>query len=232
MTSIVLDTETTGLDPEEGDRIVEIGMVEINDFGRTGRTYQQYVNPNRPISKEAREVHGLEDEFLADKPQFKEIADEFLDFIGESTLVVHNAPFDMGFVNQELKVAGKPDIKVDRVVDSLEMARKELPNLSRYSLDALCRYFKIDNRSRILHGALLDAELLTDVYFALLGANQDMFALVGMDLDQSAKPAGAEDWTPGPRPRQLKPRITEEELAAHRRFVEELGKEAIWNRFM
>lgn len=232
MPEVVLDTETTGLDAAGGDRIVEIGMVEIREFARTGRVYQQYINPLRSMSQEAREVHGLEDVFLMSKPVFAKIADEFLEFIGDSRLVVHNAEFDMGFINQELKEARKPVIELGRVTDTLSMAQKNLPNLTRHNLDALCRHFNVDYSNRVLHGALLDAELLTDVYFSLQGANQDMFQLLGMETAASGQPVRSrEDWVAKPRPRKLPPRITPEELEAHRAFREELGEKAIWNRY-
>lgn len=231
MPEVVLDTETTGLDAEGGDRIVEIGMVEIREFGRTGRTFQQYVNPLRSMSQGARAVHGLQDDFLSTMPPFGEIAGAFLEFIGDSKLVVHNAEFDMAFINKELVETRRPEIELERVVDTLQMAREKLPALGRHSLDALCRHYDIDSSKRVLHGALKDAELLTDVYFALMGANQDMFALFGMELDPPDKSGPADDWKPGPRPRKLPSRITEDERIAHRRFIEELGSEALWNRF-
>lgn len=172
MREIVLDTETTGLDPFNGDRIVEIGCVELVNHMPTGRTYHQYINPMRSLSEEVVAVHGLTEEFLSDKPIFKEIADEFLAFIGDdSKLVIHNAAFDMKFLNAELSWVDKPVIPYDRAIDTLLIARQKFPG-ARVNLNELCKRFNIDNTARTLHGALLDSELLAEVYLELLGGRE------------------------------------------------------------
>ena len=168
MREIVMDTETTGLDPFDGHRIVEIGGVELDNHVPTGRTYHQYINPMRDMPTEAFEVHGISEEFLADKPTFDKIAQEFLDFVGDAVLVIHNAPFDMKFLNAELEWVGKPKLPLSQALDTLAIARKRFPG-SPSSLDALCRRFGIDNSNRTLHGALLDSEILADVYLELIG---------------------------------------------------------------
>ena len=162
MREIVLDTETTGFDPETGDRIVEIGAVELNGHVPTGNTYHQYINPERAMPEEAFQVHGLGDDFLRDKPIFKEVAQGFVDFVGDAKLVIHNAAFDMKFLNAELTWLGFPTIPWESAVDTLEIARRKFPG-SPASLDALCRRYGIDNSARTLHGALLDSEILAEV---------------------------------------------------------------------
>ena len=167
MREIVLDTETTGLNPEKGDRIVEIGCVELENHLPTGKTYHQYINPMRSISQEVVAVHGLTEEFLSDKPIFSEIADDFLAFVGENTpLVIHNAAFDMNFLNTELKACGKAELP-NPVIDSLLIARKKFPG-AKVNLDELCKRFHVDASRRTVHGALLDSELLADVYLELI----------------------------------------------------------------
>ena len=208
MTAIVLDVETTGLEANEGDRIVEIGMVEVEGSPPipTGRKFQRYINPQREVSKVAYDVHGLSDEFLQSKPTFADIADEFLEFIADSGIVAHNAGFDLSFVNAELRFLGREEIAADRVTDTLAMARLDgdLSKLQRFSLDALCRHFGIDNseRMRTAHGALRDAELLAKVYFNLLGGGRDMFAGFDSDRDASktamARPSQPVMQRPGP----------------------------------
>ncbi|MBQ2262023.1 MAG: DNA polymerase III subunit epsilon [Loktanella sp.] len=227
MREIVLDTETTGFEPGEGDRIVEIGAVELMGHVPTGRTYHQYINPQRTMPAEAFAVHGLGDEFLADKPLFKDIADDFLTFIGDAKLVIHNAAFDMKFLNAELGWVHKPTLNMDRAVDTLVIARRKFPG-SPASLDALCRRFGIDNTSRTLHGALLDSEILAEVYLELIGGRQPDFALAeGRNSQNTAK---TEQWRAGPRPAALRPRITPEESAAHTAFIESLGDAAVWKK--
>ena len=177
MREIVLDTETTGFEPAEGHRIVEIGAIELFNHVPTGRTYHQYINPDRAMPAEAFEVHGLGDDFLRDKPRFTQIATAFLEFIGtDSRLVIHNAAFDMKFLNAELNWAGQLQIANDRALDTVAMARRKFPG-SPASLDALCRRFGIDNSAREKHGALLDSELLAEVYLELIGGRQPDFAL-------------------------------------------------------
>lgn len=227
MREIVLDTETTGLDPAAGDRIVEIGAVELMGHVPTGRTYHQYINPERAMSEEAFAVHGLGDDFLRDKPVFAQVAQAFVDFIGDARLVIHNAAFDMKFLNAELTWAGLQTIPFDRATDTLEIARKKFPG-SPASLDALCRRFAIDNTARTLHGALLDSEILAEVYLELIGGRQPDFGLVTTSgrgrsvLDDTARPTA--------RPTPLPPRITEAESAAHRDFVSAMGDNALWQK--
>lgn len=173
---IVFDTETTGFEPGEGHRLVEMGGVELENHLPTGRTFHVYLNPERDVPADAVRIHGLTTEFLKDKPTFTEKVGEFLDFIGDATLVIHNAEFDMKFVNAELKAAGFKPLSMSRVIDTLPMARKKYPGQPA-NLDALCRRFKIDNSNRKLHGALLDAELLAEVYLEMLGGRQHGFGL-------------------------------------------------------
>ena len=229
MREIVLDTETTGFEPTEGHRIVEIGAIELFNHVPTGRTYHQYINPERDMPTEAFEVHGLGNDFLRDKPVFAAIAQDFLDFIGEEAkLVIHNAAFDMKFLNAELGWAKKPLIANDRALDTLMMARRRFPG-SPASLDALCRRFNIDNSSRTLHGALLDSEILADVYLELIGGRQPVFGLT-VDTSRAKNASAEDDWRPRPRPTPLPSRITPEEAEAHAAFVAKLGEKAIWNR--
>ncbi len=231
MREIVLDTETTGLDPDTGDRIVEIGALELHNHLPTGRTYHQYINPCRPMPREAFDVHGLGDDFLKDKPVFETIADEFLAFIGSSRLVIHNAGFDMKFLNAELRWAGRPPIAMERALDTLTIARKKFPG-SPASLDALCRRFGIDNSARTLHGALLDSEILAEVYLELIGGRQPGFGLTGSSTDASRLAEDETEWHPGARPAPLAPRISEKEIAAHEAFVKAMGDGALWNRLL
>ncbi len=225
MREIVLDTETTGFDPQSGDRIVEIGAVELEGHVPTGNTYHQYINPERSMPQEAFEVHGLGDEFLADKPKFAEIGQAFLDFIGDAKLVIHNASFDMKFLNAELGWMGLPLLPFDQALDTLLIARKKFPG-SPASLDALCRRFNIDNSSRTLHGALLDSEILAEVYLELIGGRQPDFGLA--QNTQSNTGSDVDTWVIPKRPRPLGPKITNEERAAHAAFVEKLGDGALW----
>ena len=229
MREIVLDTETTGFEPSEGHRIVEIGAVELFNHVPTGRTYHQYINPERAMPQEAFAVHGLGDDFLRDKPKFAQVAQAFLDFIGpDSKLVIHNAAFDMKFLNAELSWAGMPLLDNGRALDTLAMARRKFPG-SPATLDALCRRFSIDNSARTLHGALLDSEILAEVYLELIGGRQPGFGL-NIDPVPAKNAASQSDWRPRPRPIPLPPRITEAEAEAHRAFVAKLGEGAIWNR--
>lgn len=230
MREIVLDTETTGFEPHEGHRIVEIGAVELFNHVPTGRTYHQYINPERAMPQEAFQVHGLGDDFLRDKPKFAAIAQDFLDFIGpDSKLVIHNAAFDMKFLNAELGWVQKPLIANDRALDTLMIARRKFPG-SPASLDALCRRFNIDNSSRTLHGALLDSEILAEVYLELIGGRQPGFGLSIDPVPAKNASVTADDWRPRPRPVPLPPRLTEAEAEAHAAFVAKMGASAIWNR--
>jgi DNA polymerase-3 subunit epsilon len=225
MREIVLDTETTGFDPETGDRIVEIGGIELWNHMPTGQVYHQYINPERAMPKEAFEVHGLGDDFLRDKPVFREIAGGFAEFVGDAKLVIHNAAFDMKFINAEFGWLKLPAIPWERAVDTLMIARKRFPGAPA-SLDALCRRFGIDNSARTLHGALLDAQILAEVYLELIGGRQPGFMLGGLATSAGGSSEGT--WRPQPRPRALGPRITEAEETAHRAFVEKLGPDALW----
>jgi DNA polymerase III subunit epsilon len=227
MREIVLDTETTGLDPDAGDRIVEIGAVEIVNHMPTGRTFHAYINPQRDVPAEAVEVHGLTAAFLADKPVFAAVAAEFAAFIGDARLVIHNAAFDMRFLNAELGWAGQGSLPWARAVDTLELAKRRFPGAPS-SLDALCRRFGVDNSGREKHGALLDSELLAEVYLELMGGRQPDLTLAVV----VAGPAGVAGaaWTAPPRPRPLAPRLTEAEAAAHAAFIATLGDGALWMR--
>jgi len=226
MREIVLDTETTGFEPDTGDRVVEIGAVELVNHMPTGRTYHQYINPERMMPKEAFEVHGLGDDFLRDKPVFRLIGEAFLDFVGDARLVIHNAAFDMKFLNAELGWISLPLIPFERAIDTLAIARKRFPGAPS-SLDALCRRFGIDNSARTLHGALLDSEILAEVYLELIGGRQPGLVLGGGFTTGGDEP-GTSAWRPPPRPMPLPPRITEAEADAHRQFVERLGPGALW----
>jgi len=213
---IVLDTETTGLDPVTGDRVVEIGAVEVLNAIPTGNVFHVYINPERDMPEEAFRVHGLSSAFLADKPRFVEIVEEFVAFLAEDRLVAHNAQFDVGFLNHELKLCGRPPIEPHRVVDTLAIARRKHAGGSN-SLDALCARYGVDASRRTKHGALLDAELLAEVYLELRGGRQAAFVL----------PTAAEETASArgrlrvvrQRPRPLAPRITSAERAAHAQFM-------------
>lgn len=225
MREIVMDTETTGLDPSTGDRIVEIGCVELFNHVPTGRTYHQYINPERSMPEEAYKIHGLSDQFLSDKPVFAKVANSFLNFVGTAKLVIHNAAFDMKFLNAELGWLRKPLLPWDQAIDTLAMARQKFPG-SPSSLDALCRRFGIDNSSRTLHGALLDSEILAEVYLELIGGKQP-----GLTLAQTASErviSDGSEWRPSRRQRSLPTRLTEKEKAAHAAFIEKLGENALW----
>lgn len=232
MREIVLDTETTGFEPSEGHRIVEIGAVELFNHLPTGKTYHQYINPERLMPKEAFDVHGLGDEFLRDKPVFRAIGQAFLDFIGDAKLVIHNAAFDMKFLNAELKAAGFAPLPGNQAIDTLMIARSKFPG-SPASLDALCRRFGVDNSAREKHGALLDSEILAEVYLELVGGRQPDFILAqgnrsGQQENSALATSG--DWRPRPRPTPLPPRLTGAEAAAHMAFVDKLGDAAIWKK--
>lgn len=222
MREIVFDTETTGLDPKDGHRVVEIGCLELVDRVWTGTTFHEYINPDRSMPDEAYRIHGISEEMLADKPRFQEIGQKFLDFVDGATLVAHNATFDMRFMNWELQNAGLSPLPMDKVVDTLAIARKRFPGAGN-SLDALCRRFEVDNTDRTLHGALIDSRLLADVYYHLMGAKQ-----AGLELQASGMSgaAGSERPYRDPRP-HLAP---EDEISVHRAFLEEFVKEAVWDR--
>ncbi|MGL4322032.1 MAG: DNA polymerase III subunit epsilon [Paracoccaceae bacterium] len=229
MREIVLDTETTGFEPSEGHRIVEIGAVELLNHMPTGRTFHKYLNPERAMPKEAFEVHGLGDEFLRDKPLFAAVADDFLTFIGEAQLVIHNAAFDMKFLNAELIKAGRAAIPNKRATDTLLIARQKFPGAPA-SLDALCRRFGVDNSAREKHGALLDSEILAEVYLELIGGRQPDFGLSVQTEKPKESSVVSTDWRPQPRPITLAQRLTEDEAAAHQAFVDKMGAAAIWQK--
>lgn len=229
MREIVLDTETTGFEPSEGDRIVEIGAVELFNHMPTGKTYHQYINPQRSMPKSAFEVHGLGDEFLRDKPVFKSIGQEFLDFVQDARLVIHNASFDMKFLNAELGWADLRLLPNDQALDTLAIARKKFPG-SPASLDALCRRFGIDNSAREKHGALLDSEILAEVYLELIGGRQPDFILAQSNQSKSGN-SNNSDWRPSPRPTALPSKLSEEERAAHAEFLESLGGDVVWKNY-
>jgi len=223
MREVVLDTETTGLDPASGHRIVEIGCVELFNHVATGKVFHKYINPERDMPDEAFAVHGLSEEFLAKHPLFAEIADELLEFLGDSKLVIHNAGFDMKFLNWELTLLSRPVLPFARAIDTVAMARKRFPG-SPASLDALCRRFEIDNSSRTKHGALLDSELLAEVYLELIGGREPGLSLLSNKqgvLDQEM-PAVVREARPA-RPHQAEAA----ELEAHAAFVGKLT-DAIW----
>ena len=228
MREIVLDTETTGFEPDEGDRIVEIGAVELFNHMPTGKTYHQYINPQRSMPLGAFEVHGLGDDFLRDKPVFADIAQAFLDFIGDARLVIHNAAFDMKFLNAELGWLKRAALPIDRSLDTLAMARRKFPG-SPASLDALCRRFGIDNSGRTLHGALLDSEILAEVYLELIGGRQPDFAL-GQHAPSSQPGLPDTTWRARPRAVLLPPKLTKAEAAAHATFVANLGDVPLWTK--
>ena len=227
MREIVLDTETTGLDPLRGDRLVEVGCVEIFNRMPTGQTFHRYINPQRDMPREALEVHGLTTEFLADKPLFAAIADDFLAFVGDAPLVIHNASFDIAFINAELEKVARAPIPRERLVDTLLLARRKHPGVSN-RLDDLCSRYAIDNSHRTKHGALLDAELLAEVYIDLIGARQSQLILADRNEVQTKAQADAPRRQ---RPEPLPVRITEAELAAHAVFVATLGDRPIWGEF-
>jgi DNA polymerase-3 subunit epsilon len=229
MREIVLDTETTGLDPLCGDRLVEIGCVEIFNRMPTGQSYHVYINPERDMPAEAFAVHGLSSEFLATKPLFHEVADEFLAFIGDAPLVIHNASFDIGFINAELDRIKRAAIPRERLVDTLLLARRKHPGVSN-RLDDLCSRYAIDNSHRTKHGALLDAELLAEVYVDLVGARQSQLLLASEAEEIRVSSTG--DAPRRQRLVPLAPRISEAEREAHRAFIATLGDKAIWNEYL
>ena len=228
MREIVLDTETTGFEPDQGDRIVETGAVELFNHMPTGRTYHQYINPERAMPEDAFKVHGLGDEFLRDKPVFAKIAQEFLDFVQDAPLIIHNASFDMKFINAELGWVKLPKIPFEQALDTLAIAHKKFPG-SPASLDALCRRFNIDNTARTLHGALLDSEILAEVYLELIGGRQPDFALSEKSTT-SAVQSDQSEWRAQKRPTPLPPRLTDAENAAHQAMIESLGDASVWKK--
>ena len=231
MREIVLDTETTGLDPQDGHRIVEIGAVELYNHVPTGNVYHQYINPLITMPDQAFAIHGLSDEFLSDKPKFLEIAKEFLDFIGSAKLIIHNAAFDIKFINAELKRIEEEEITFDRATDTLAIARKKFPG-SPASLDSLCRRFKIDNSARVLHGALLDSQILAEVYLELVGGKQPDFALNIANVSNENNNSIFHEKRARVRKEKLKSRLTTEEKANHENFIKDLGNSSMWSKIL
>jgi len=226
MREIVLDTETTGLDPFQGHRVVEIGCVELLNRIPTGVTFHRYVNPERDMPAEAFNVHGLSAEFLADKPLFSDVCDELLEFLADSILIAHNASFDYGFLCAELERCKRATLMRDRVIDTIALARRK-HSAGPYSLDALCARYGIDNSRRTKHGALLDAEILAEVYLELIGARQASLILIDNIGGLNGKPIEMPR-----RPIALPPRVTESDLAAHRDFIATLGEKPIWQQYL
>jgi DNA polymerase III subunit epsilon len=230
MREIIFDTETTGLSPREGHRLVEIGCIEVENRFPTGRVFHKYLNPDRDMPIEAFEIHGLSSDFLKDKPLFNAVADELWDFLDGAQLVAHNAGFDMGFINAEFLRVGKPVISMERVVDTVQLARRKFPG-AKASLDALCDRFGISNAHRVKHGALLDAEILAEVYSELLGGKQ-----AAMMLESGSRPlTGAMTVAavaPMARPQPLTPLLNDAEIAAHAAFIAGMGEKALWNRYI
>ena len=229
MREIVLDTETTGLDPADGHRVLEIGAVEIVHQSLTGKVFHVLINPERDVPQDAERVHGHSSAVLKDKPVFANVVDDFLAFIGNSKLVIHNAEFDVRFVNAELARLGLAAIGMDRVVDTLALARKKHPGAPA-SLDALCDRYRIDRSRRVRHGALLDAEILVEVYCELTGGRQRSLVFGEALGDAEARVIAAIPRS-GPRPLRVSP-IEQSEMSAHLRYIESLGRNAIWFRYL
>ena len=238
MREICLDTETTGLKPEEGHRIIEIGAVELLDKAPTGREFHVYINPQRDVPQEAVNVHGLTAEFLADKPLFADVAQDFLDFIGDATLVIHNAEFDRRFLNHELGLLNLPRIPRERCVDTLAIARAKFPGAPA-SLDALCKRFGVDNSHRDLHGALLDARILAEVYLELAGGRQRSLTLSEeptISSVETSAAAGVANSAAGgtcpPRPAPLPSRLDQEDLTRHAQFINDMAEKPLWWKWL
>lgn len=228
---IVMDTETTGLDPKRGDRLIEVGCIELVNRIPSGREYHQFINPEgREVHPDAERIHGISAASLADKPPFSAVADAFLEFIGDgASLVIHNANFDMGFINMELDRIGRPPITPDRVIDTLAIARRKHP-AGPNTLDALCKRYGIDNSKRVKHGALMDSSLLADVYVELLGERQARLSLAKSTSESAAVVVnfGKAKQRPAPLP----PRLTPQDEAAHVEFVKTLGPNAVWRKYL
>jgi DNA polymerase-3 subunit epsilon len=229
MREIVLDTETTGIDPSKGHRIVELGAVELINHIPSGKTFHAYIDPERDMPSEAEAIHGLTTQFLRGKPLFSAIAADFLAFIGDASLVIHNASFDIGFLNAEFTRLDAPAILPERVVDTLMLARQKHP-MGPNSLDALCKRYGIDNSKRDKHGALLDSELLANVYLELIGGRQAALSLSTITV--ASRAVVAPSGIVRPRPVPLAARLTEMEILAHRALIAELGDKALWNELL
>jgi DNA polymerase-3 subunit epsilon len=229
MREIVFDTETTGLDPLQGDRMVEIGCIELINRFPSGRTFHCYFNPERDMPEAAFKVHGLHIDFLKDKPLFVHKVEELVEFLGDAPLIAHNAMFDLGFLNAELERAKKAAVARERLIDTLMLARRKHPGGSN-RLDDLCARYKIDNSKRVKHGALLDAELLAEVYVELIGARQANLGLAASDIIAGEVRVTA--IVVRTRPQPLAPRVAVDELDAHRAFIAKLGEAAIWRKYL
>jgi DNA polymerase-3 subunit epsilon len=227
---VVLDTETTGLDARKGDRIIEIGCIELINRIPTEKTFHHYIHPeDRDVHPDAQAIHGISMDMLRDKPKFHEIASEFVEFIGDAPLIIHNAAFDIGFINSELQRLRHPAILMERVVDTLALAKRKYPG-GPNSLDALCKRYQIDNSKRTFHGALLDSWLLAEVYLELLGERQATLGLAQAVTRQRSTGTTSTSAI-RVRPRPLATRLNEVDIAAHRTFIETLGPEALWIKF-
>ncbi len=231
MREIVLDTETTGLDPKKGHRLIEVGGIEMINRIPTGREFHCFINPERDVPMEAQEIHGISTEFLLDKPLFKDVARDLMAFLGDDVLVIHNAQFDIMFLNHELGLLGERAISFDRVVDTLALARRRHP-AGPNTLDALCKRYAIDNSQRTKHGALVDSLLLAEVYVELLGERQATFGLQTASATTAAgQGMNGRRRVVLTRPEPLAPRIAEGEFEAHRSFIEKMKTQALWFRF-
>lgn len=233
MREIIFDTETTGLSPDSGDRVIEIGAVELENGFPTGRSFHVYINPEgRKVHPDALRVHGITDEFLSDKPGFRSIATEFAEFIDGARLVAHNASFDMGFINAELARLGQPPVPGERVIDTLQLARRKHP-MGPNSLDALCARYGVDNSHRTRHGALLDAELLAEVYIELIGGKQAALVLDTVTSTSISVTGESEIVISSRRQRlvPLEPRLDAETVQRHAAFIATLGEGAVWKRY-
>ena len=232
MREIILDTETTGLDARKGDRLIELGCIELINRKPTGVEFHAFICPDdRAVHPDAERIHGLSNAFLKDKPLFPAVVEGFLDFIGSSTLVIHNASFDIGFINMELERIGAATIAMDRVVDTLALARRKHP-AGPNTLDALCKRYGIDNTKRTKHGAIVDSLLLAQVYVELIGERQATLGLARQSAGSGNSSGRPQQRTVAQRPKPLSPRITEAQVEAHRAFVDTLGDKAIWRRYL
>ncbi len=230
MREVVFDTETTGLNPREGDRIVEVGCIELVNYLPTGREFQIYINPGRPVSEATVRITGITNETLRDKKRFEhpDVVDRLMEFLGDDPIVAHNAEFDRGFLNYELELLGRPQLPKERFIDTLVLAREHRPG-SPASLDAVCKRFNISIEGRVLHGALLDAQLLAMAYLELRGGRERKLDFAD---DSAVSRIGQATYTPRmQRPKPLGPLVSAEELAAHAAFVAELGDAAVWKKF-
>jgi len=230
MREIVLDTETTGLDPKKGDRLIEVGCIEIFNRIPTGREFHRFINPERDVPAEAQSIHGISTEFLVGKPLFRDVVRDFLAFVGDDTLVIHNSQFDIMFLNHELGLVGEKALSFDRVVDTLAIARRRHP-AGPNSLDALCKRYGIDSSQRTKHGALVDSLLLAEVYVELLGERQATFGLQNLGGNEGAQRRSGTRSLAQPRAEPLPSRVTETDVAAHCSFIDKLAEKAIWLRF-